>query len=509
MSNFLKGFLILSLILSHSLTVHGENDEPIILKRLKMPVSKSWTLTEAKENATSRDLIPTKFKGKALLKVFNPVTAKDAKSLQDHLAQAVANINTGRKTLKSFPKGVQSTLEGFPVAIQGEVTEDKKGSKRFTLSFGIAVGKSMQVVTLFALDFKIFQTLAKEVGTLIDKTKVIFPHATPKVRVMVDKAPKVSLFHAEYRCPSYFTPEKSRDRHVKKYSMMVPVAGVPKPVPYSVHVALYAAFPENSKSILSNWLLGTDFDLTAGKNDKSKMNVLTDFKVGNQRYSVGSLQTIRKRQIISNRYGIMVYGPKWTLCLGGAMGEGRAIRSLSLEQKNAVFQTFVKKVVPTLFAVAQSVTWSKEKILVRADIRAKLIEKKSYHYHYYSSSNITKSTIERYRYWTFRPDSCDSKGNTVLFVAPDYGREGLSGVVSSQNFERAGFRVLEWQKKSVLVVKRGRFFSSLHSVELNKSGEYGDDKFSGLAIDGRIEGKYSSFDTGKTRLPPPSVEKPK
>lgn len=488
----------------------GEDKEFITLKRLKMPVLESWTLTVAKEKSNARDFISTKFPGKALLRVYNPVTFKDSKNLTEHLARAVGNINHDRKTLKSFPTSFQSTLEGFPVAIQGEVTEDKKGSKRFTLSFGIATGKSMQVVTLFARDMAAFQGSAKEIGEMVEKTKVVFPHANPTVRVLLDKAPHDSILIAKYRRPPSFKAETSRDLHMKKYTMSVPLAGVPKPVPFSVRVALYPALPENSKLILTAWLLGTDFDLKAGKNDKSKMNQITDFKVKtSQRYSVGSLQTYRGQQVISNRYGIMVYGRHWTLCLGAVMGEGRAIRGLSDEQKQAAFQAFVKKVVPTLFAVAQSVEWSSEKMGVRADLRAALIKKKKYHYHYHSSSSITNSTIEKYRYWTFRPDSCDSDGNTFFYIAPDATTDGLSGMVSSKNFKRAGFRVLEWKKQNLLIVKKGRFFGSVHTIEMNKTGSFGKDKVQGFAIDGKIEGRYSDFDTGKSWLPAPSEKEEK
>ncbi|MDF1666877.1 MAG: hypothetical protein P1V97_34325, partial [Planctomycetota bacterium] len=284
----------------------------------------------------------------------------------------------------------------------------------------------------------------------------------------------------------------------------VPVAGIPKPVPFAVRIGLYSAFPENSRNILSAWLLGTDFDLKAGKKDNSNLRNFVDFKLQTgQRFTVGSLQTGRPGVIVSHRYGVMVYGPKWTLCLGVAMGEGSATRSLTKAQKEAALQAFASKAAPTLFAVAASVTWSSEKFLVRADIKSELIKKKTYHYHYRSSSNITNSSFEKYRYWTFRPDSCDSKGNTSFFVSPDYNLDGLSGMVSSNNFERSSFRVLEWKKQALLIVKQDRFFGSLHTVEMNKSGEYGKNKFEGLAIDGEIEGKYSKFNGKKFRSPPP------
>ncbi|MDF1664023.1 MAG: hypothetical protein P1V97_19800, partial [Planctomycetota bacterium] len=211
MSRLLKGFLPFALILSLSLCASAEPEKTIIIKRLKLPASESWSLVKAGEKSSSRDFIPTKFKGKALLKVFNPVTFKDSKSLQKHLARAVANLNKDRKTLKAFARGVQSTAEGFPVAIQGELTEDAKGGKRFSLSFGVATGISMQVVTLLALDYKTFQGLAKDVGDLIEKTTVVFPHARPENKVLLDKESKDSLIHAEYRCPASYQVEKSRN----------------------------------------------------------------------------------------------------------------------------------------------------------------------------------------------------------------------------------------------------------------------------------------------------------
>jgi hypothetical protein len=492
------------------LLVFGQQARAETLKfsRLEIPVPKNWTLVpldnKAKSKATSRDLTPTDYKGKAILRIFAANRFK-GESLQDKLANVVAIINENRQVLKTMPSMTKSTQEGFPVVVRGEVTKGAKGDSRTTISFGVATGSTMQVITFIALTSTVFRALLPNVVKAVERVKVRFPIAKTKLEGVLGATKKYQFFNCTLTLPNILIKSDADFIHSRKFLLNASVKGRKKPVPLTVLMSFYGSIAGDAKAVLSAWLLGSDFDLYGNKKNQSQVLKLEDWtQQSGQRMTVLSLKTYRGKTTASYRYGVLIYGRGWTLCLGVAMGEGRAYNRLSEAQKQELFKYYNKRAARIIWTLAHSVKWSKEAIKIRADLQKQLIKKKKFYYNYYSSSTIMNTNLEKYHYWTFYPEGhCDYRSNTNIFIASGAHKKGLVGFVTPKSHKKAVFQVVEWNKTNYLLVLGNKFFTTLYLLEMNKSGSFGKYKYSGLAIAGRIEGKYRRFNGDKSRFPPP------
>lgn len=472
--------------------------ETVRYERLEFEIPAGWRAAPIDSKGRWRDLQPpAEFKDKALVRIFAPLSLEN-KGLEKKLAETAAPFDEGWTRIASVPSKLHISPGGAPIAIRGGLSKDAKGTKAYRLFFGVSAGELMQVILFASIDEATYKALSPKVIAMVWTSQVRFPLGTMEKTKALDAektSRELSMYKLRLRLPERIEEKDKLGLGSQNFKWQHKAS---KNFEARLRLDLHEGYPENSVAFLIRWLRGSDFGFDRYKSDKGVFSNYQDLSLKSG-LRVSFIVLKDKVQRSGNFYvfqaALLVYGPGWCLSIGGAISRAGRYARFSQDEAMHCFNT---EILPTLRAIMRSVRWSKGAPRARPDLFKRLVTKKRYTYRstHLSTGWGSSSSSSDSELWTFFADGrCKIESSYFGNYLPTPGlSSGRSTTILADDKKRGTrFKVVELDKKMFLWVTRADGRYSIHSLEFNKKGSYGSSKnFVGLAIDGQIEGIYSS-----------------
>lgn len=494
--------------------------EELSFGRLRFEFPPGWELVPpgAAKSAPGAPLIvtPLAHKNTAQLQVFQPTKLED-RQLVGQVGGTLDSVDQGRQIVGRVPLkngGWFTTKEGVPVLAGAQKSKDAKGGERIAIVWGLAAGDHLYRFLLMCVDPKALPKLLAEFEQTVLKIRVVFP-VDAGAPPMEGTPTRASLLHASYSIPGGL----SLDSHTASndalwHKTVVFSETVSRSIPFRVH--LHSGTPSNARRLLVHWLLAADWSIKPTKGAVHKVLLQRDIAPqGSLPVSMVVVEVSKDGKVIDKRLGYLVHGKGWTVLVGAAHDMSK-YKWLKEEWKEQFNQERTKSLIRA-YAIASSVKIPKVKLTPRPDLDELLVNKKEHRWRWElnHTSGATTTYVEKHVYWSFFPDrSCNVDrnfflGSSSLAQDPSTGIPTIGGM-STLTYEkgkgpqgRSLFMSFEWNKSAYLLVTPTSGLSSIHSLEPKAKGSFGDSKdFVGVAIDGRIEGEYSTGNDHKFRAAP-------
>ena len=476
--------------------------------RLELQLPADWKLraSDAPGSAAAPRIAPGAYAQQAEVIVSNLGRYPAGGGLQAALAQVTKRLEQGSKVERTMPLQRRATLEGFPIVIGGSQSVSPEGQRKLRLSFAIAVGSGLQIVSLVASSEEAFAAVGKILADAVERARVRFPPRKGPLATLA--GPERAVLHLRHRVPPALLERKVKEEPAPNRALLTQQVRLPggKSWGVAVVVDLQPFVPEDCAGALRRFLYDAELETDQRQGSAAKVIEQGDFRLPDGLQVSGLVLEDRAQGgWLARRAGFVVLGPGWSLFVGAAIGDSKLFWS-SLEtraQRDALGAALTRAVLPRLHALARSVRWG-EAPKLRPELVQRLRAKGSYSYRREfsgsTSADFSLSTTNTIR-WTFAKDgSCafESSGSShVLDTTPDArGRpagSGLHGDERSVSKGKPRYQVIGQGGATYLLVRAPRGFARLHTIEFDKVGSFGASKdFKGLAIDGRIEGRYYS-----------------
>jgi hypothetical protein len=492
--------------------------EEVQVGRIKLTLPEGWKpepIPEGKQ-AQFLNIIPAGHEKTARLQLFPPIRLEDD-VLPKLVRVTIKACDEGRKILQRVPleRGGWFNAEcGLPINAAAQKSVDAQGNERMAVVWGVAAGDYFHRILLLATDPKSLPQLLGAVQTALLKLSYEFP-LDGGVKPLPGTPTRASLLQATYVIPHGISLDAQTNvSDVLWHRSVVFSEKASRAIPFRIR--LHSGNPSNARRLLVHWLLATDWGIKPTKGSTYKVQTYNDFRCeGSLPITMVILQVNKGERPVDKRLGFLVHGRGWSVMIGVA--HDLAPYSYAKPEWEQQFAGELKLSLTRAYTIASSVRLPVVALKPRPDVDQFLAQKKEHRWRYEMtySSGATSTYLEKYVNWTFFPDrSCTVErnsflGSSSLAADPSTGVPtigGMSTLTYEKGKEPSGkghYMAFQWQNGLYLLVTPPSGLNSIHSLELQAKGSFGDSKdFVGVAIDGRIEGKYSTGNDFKFREAP-------
>jgi len=318
--------------------------------------------------------------------------------------------------------------------------------------------------------------------------------ASPDSLLQEDHTQSTRLLHCHFEARNIkFIRADSYCDHLLAYDLSV--NGQRLQVPF--RVKLMAHLPTHADVYLANWLHYSDWNAPRAEHHYRTIQKQTLKTAEEQKMEYLLQSAVNAPTDAFMKGGTLVHGKEWSLLLGFSLTNTEGFQALSQEQQMLVASKLKQQLLPDLIQMAKSVQWFPEK---RQDStgQAKLVQKGSYYYKFESRDSVN-IVSDMFIQWYF-----ENNGKFRLLCNNYFGEYRLanngqrkSGIINTSGH----YKVIRDQNNLIIIARTEKGDSFVRQVEFGKKGTIGISKdFTGLAIQGRIEGQYSLFNGQMHRL---------
>jgi hypothetical protein len=405
---------------------------------------------------------------------------------QGKLDRIAKTLNKGWTEEKNLLSQMGYTSQGHALAVRSQLMNTPKG-KFLRILMGVSTGSNIQVAAIYSSDEGAAKALIGILTQALDKAQVVFPKGNAAPTSGPTREEHILQMH-------YDVPRNTAAAEAEKVSDLgYAYTSKDNSTEVIFRVNLQSTIAPDAQEALGRWLTFADFGQSKRARKSTWDLVETkDYQLPNgQRITRLGIREKYRGTYVTSKVGYMVYGKGWSVFIGTGVEYDR-----SEYQRRE--QILAKELMPMLEGIAASVSWKSEP-RPNQQLTQYLINKKTYRYsfHYLSTGSMTFSSDKK-ESWDFYSDrTC--KYDSDSFTGAISTELGLDGVTPSGNvyssLEKnmkgdAWFQVISYQGVNVLQVQFKNYYTSLHLLEVDKSGQIHDQRFKGLAIDGKIEGVY-------------------
>jgi len=487
--------------------------------RLKLPSGWEPQTTPEGQKVASVTVIPKSHERSARFQLYQPVKLGDG-LLPEMVAKTITAVDQGRTSVERIPleRGGWFTAEsGLLVYTAAQKSTDAKGIQRVAIVWGLAVGEHLHRFVLLCTDPKALPQLLGRVQELLLKIKFEFP-LDGGMPPLPGQTTSGQLLQATYSIPHGISLDaQTTVSDVLWHRTVVFGEKASRAIPFRLR--LHSGNPSNARRLLTHWLLATDWGIKPTKGSTHAVLNYNDFRAqGSLPITMIVLQVSKGETPVDKRLGFLVHGQGWSVLIGVAHDLGPY--SYGKPEWKEKFEAERKLSLARAYNIASSVKIPKVSVKPRPDVDEFLVQKRKHTWRYEMtySSGATSTYLEKYVYWNFHSDrSCTIERNSFLGSSslasdPSTGVPTIGGTSTLTYQKGQGpqgkelFMSFEWNQGLYLLVTPKTGLNTIHSLELQAKGSFGDSKdFVGVAIDGRIEGEYSTGNDFKFRQPPGDV----
>lgn len=487
--------------------------------KLKLPDDwKAEPVPEGKQ-AQVLNVIPGGHEATARFQLYQPARLGD-ETLPDLLAKMIKACDEGRKVTQRIPleNGGWFNAEcGTPILAAAQKSTDAQGNERIAIAWNLSLGSHLYRFLLLSTDPKALPKLLGTVQNALLKLDYEFP-LDGGVKPLAGTPTRSQMLQATYVVPHGISLDAQTSvSDVLWRRTVVFNDKVSRSIPFRVR--LHSGNPSNTRRLLEHWLLAADWGIKPTKGSSYEITKYADFRCeGSLPITMLILQVKKGEQLVDKRLGFLVHGRGWSFLIGVA--HDLSPYSYAKPEWKESFDAERKLSLIRAYTIASSVRLPTVQFKPRPDVDQRLIEKKKHSWRYEVNyiSGATSTYLEKHVYWNFFPDrSCTIErnsflGSSSLAADPSTGVPTIGGTSTLTYQKGQGpkgkslFMSFEWGGGLYLLLTPKSGLNSIHTLELAAKGSFGDSKdFVGMAIDGRIEGEYSTGNGHKFRQPPTKV----
>ena len=509
---------IVAALLSLSLPVHAEEFQ---FGRLRLDLPPGWEPEKIPkgQKVASVTVIPKSHAQVARFQLYQPVSLGDG-LLPELVAKTIASVDQGRTNAERIPLGRGGWFNaesGLSIHAAAQKSSDANGVQRIAIVWGLAVGEHFHRFVLLCTDPKALPQLLGSAQGMLLKVRYGFP-LDSGVEPLPGEPTRGQLLQATYSIPAGISLDaQTTVSDVLWHRTVVFAEKASRAIPFRLR--LHSGNPSNARRLLSHWLLATDWGIKPTPGSTHAVLTYNDFHAeGSLPLTMIVLQVSKGETPVDKRLGFLVHGRGWSVLIGVA--HDLSPYSYSKPEWKEQFEAERKLSITRAYTIASSVRIPKVDFKPRPDVDEFLVQKRKHTWRYEMTyrSGATSTYLEKYVNWNFFPDrSCTVERNSFLGSSslasdPSTGVPTIGGT-STLTYEKGQgprgkelFMSFEWKGGLYLLVTPKTGLNSIHSLELEAKGSFGDSKdFVGVAIDGRIEGEYSTGNDFKFRQPPSEV----
>ncbi len=443
-------------------------------------------ISEVSRTEKGLELVHESYKDVARVVVY-PSIALPIVDFQARLDKISKTLNKGWTEEKNLLRQKGETSKGYGFAIYSQLMNAPEG-KRLRILMGVATGCNIQVVSIYSVKEDAAKVLIQILSKALDQAEINFPKSKT-VSSFSGSTQQDHILHLQYKVLNQMKKVDENRANDIGYEYLAK----DQKTKLIVRINLQSLIPSDGNESIARWLTAANFGQSNRKRESSwDLAETKDYQLPNgQLITFVGIREKYRGNYITTKVGYMVYGPSWS-----------AFIAVGIEYSDSKEYQYLEKLLfdemmPLLESIAASVTWSSSPTMDQTSTQY-LIKKKKYRYHYeYLSTGEMTFSSEKNENWDFYSDgTCTYKSDSFSAAISTFtNMDGSHAGNAASSLEKgmqgdAWFRVIKHGGQSFIAVQFKNGYSTLNLVEIHKKGEISDQKFTGLSINGKIEGNY-------------------